>query len=271
MAGLFDQQPTHAHTHADAQPFCSFSLLLFLFCGARDIHTTITHRTTTIMADTGEVPPLQPEARFVDTKALRGAVAKEFKRCGRSFSASKNGGSRQKIYLCSGRDGGCKAEVRAYKGAGSEEWKIHSVVSDHTGCSGGKTPGRSVAFDDVARQAMNDNPTLQGIALKRKIERDTGIKVKHRTATRMKNRAKKEGQAAVVDSYQLLSSFCEQLQENCPGTIAEVQVRCRFCSVVAVHCVITQRVCATNSRIGTNHTAVVVVHTGLRTLRVCLT
>ncbi|CAN0255596.1 unnamed protein product [Scytosiphon promiscuus] len=129
------------------------------------------------------------------------------------------------MYNCSGHSSGCQALVRAYKPAKADEWKVHKVHSDHTGCSGGSTPGRSAALGDIARQALNDNPDLQGIGLKRKIERDTGIKVKHRTATRLKNAARKDAHTAVTESYQQLPSFCKNLQENCPGTVAEVQVR----------------------------------------------
>ena len=97
-------------------------------------------------------------------------------------------------------------------------------------CSGGDTTGRSGAFNKVAinRRALNDNSGLQGVNLKRQFEEKYGIKITHRTATRLKNAARKEGQTAVVASYQQLPSLCDELEKNCLGTIAEVEVRCRL-------------------------------------------
>ena len=44
----------------------------------------------------------------------------------------------------------------------------------------------------------------------------------------MKNPARKEYQTAMVASYQQLPSLCDELEKNCLGTIAEVEVRCRL-------------------------------------------
>lgn len=165
------------------------------------------------------------DACFARTKDLQVAVGILFATYQRSHVSSSNSGSRQKIYLCAGHKTGCKAEVRAYKVKGTGEWRVHKVSTDHTGCSGGNTTGRSAALAGIARQALNDNPQLQGISLKRKIERDVGIKTTHRSATRMKNAAKKQGEAAVLESYQQLRSLCEKLEATCPGTVAQVEVR----------------------------------------------
>ncbi|CAN0410814.1 unnamed protein product, partial [Laminaria digitata] len=104
------------------------------------------------------------------------------------------------------------------------EWSLGKIVSSHTNCSGGKTPGKSSALQHIATQAVKDNPDILGIGMKRKMERDSGLKVNHRTATRMKNIAKKTNRAAVAGSYQHLLSLCAQLRTNCPGTVAGVEV-----------------------------------------------
>ena len=102
---------------------------------------------------------LVPGACFAGIKPLQVAVGRHFAASQRAFKSSKKGGSKQKIYQCAGEAGGCKAEVRANKNS-SGEWHVHKVHSDHTGCSGGNTTGRSSAFSAVARQALNDNPEL---------------------------------------------------------------------------------------------------------------
>ncbi|CAM9633175.1 unnamed protein product [Pylaiella littoralis] len=82
--------------------------------------------------------------------------------------------------------------------------------------------GKSTALQGMAADAMRDNPQLTGVALKRELER-TGLKVTDRTATRLKNNAKKAHHAAVAGSYQQLPSLCAQLEKNSPGTVAEVE------------------------------------------------
>ncbi|CAM9953045.1 unnamed protein product, partial [Pylaiella littoralis] len=111
---------------------------------------------------------------------------------------------------------------RAFKIA-SGEWRVNKITSTHTNCAGGKTPGRSSALQHIADQAVKDNPGMTGVALKRKMQRDAGMKVGHRTATRMKNTSKKSHQAAAAGSYQQLTSLCAELQTGCPGTVAEVE------------------------------------------------
>ena len=148
----------------------------------------------------GQAQALEEGAWFQDTKSLRAAAGEMFAEAGRSFVASRKGGDRQKMYLCSGHTTGCQAQVRAYKKQGGDEWRVHTVNTTHANCSGGTTPGRSAAFQRVANQAFNDNPHLQGIQLKKKIERDFGVPVKHRVATTMKNTAKAASQAVVSDS-----------------------------------------------------------------------
>lgn len=167
--------------------------------------------------------PLTVQECFSSTKLLRAGVGKFFANDGRSFAASKNSGSKQKAYFCSGKDGGCPAEVRAFKIA-SGEWRITKIIDTHTNCGGGKTPGRSSALQHIANEAVKDNPGVSGISLKRKMERDSGIKVGHRTATRMKNISRSINQAAMAGSYQKLCSLCQKLQASCPGTVAEVEV-----------------------------------------------
>ncbi|CAN0310881.1 unnamed protein product [Ectocarpus sp. 4 AP-2014] len=101
---------------------------------------------------------------------------------GRSFVASKNSGGRQKTYRCSGHTGGCKAQVRGYKGANGV-WKVHTVHAAHTDCSGGNTKGRTAALQHLASTAVKDHSSINGKELKRKLERDTGIKRRRRLAT----------------------------------------------------------------------------------------
>ena len=101
---------------------------------------------------------------------------------------------------------------------------MHKIVRSHTNCSGGKTPGTSVALKHIAEEAVKDNPDILGIGLKRKIERDSELKVHHRTATRMKNVAKEASRTAEAGSYKHLPSLCAQLRADCPGTVAEVEV-----------------------------------------------
>eukprot|EP00904_Undaria_pinnatifida_P000873 jgi/Undpi1/10787/HiC_scaffold_29.g13235.m1 len=121
-----------------------------------------------------------------------------FAEAGCSFVASRKGGGRQNMYLCSGHTTGCQAQVRACNKQSGDEWRVHTVNTTHTNCSGGKTPGRSAAFQRVANQAFNDNPHLQGVQLKKQIKRDLGVPVKHRVATTMKNTAKTASQAVVL-------------------------------------------------------------------------
>ncbi|CAB1108161.1 unnamed protein product [Ectocarpus sp. CCAP 1310/34] len=67
---------------------------------------------------------------------------------------------------------------------------------------------------------------MNGKELKRKLERDTGINVAHRTANRMKMTARDGDKATTAAGYQLLGSFCDLLQQQCPGSVAETQVLC---------------------------------------------
>ncbi|CAB1107190.1 unnamed protein product [Ectocarpus sp. CCAP 1310/34] len=64
---------------------------------------------------------------------------------------------------------------------------------------------------------------MNGKELKRKLERDTGINVAHRTANRMKMTARDGDKATTAAGYQLLGSFCDLLQQQCPGSVAETQ------------------------------------------------
>ncbi|CAN0393418.1 unnamed protein product [Pylaiella littoralis] len=128
----------------------------------------------------------------------------------------RQGGSKQKYYLCSGKGGGCPVEVKAYKGRGG--WNITGLVDGYTNCSGGMAKGKGTALHGMAADAMRDNPQLTGVAFKRKLER-TGLKVTDRTATRLEKNAKKAHHAAVAGSYQQLLSLCAQLEKNSPGTV----------------------------------------------------
>lgn len=177
------------------------------------------------MSDASEfdIADFVTEKCYANTTSLRADVGRFFADSNRSFIASRNSGKKQKIYFCSGQEGGCIAEVRAFK-IRTGEWKVNKIVGSHTNCSGGKIPGRSAALKHIAEQAVKDTPDILGIALKRKMERDSGLKVHHRTATRMKNIAKGASRTAVEGSYQQLASLCAQLQTDCPGTVAEVEV-----------------------------------------------
>ncbi|CAN0211597.1 unnamed protein product [Pylaiella littoralis] len=168
-----------------------------------------------------ETPTLAKGARYETTQHLQTAVGTFFNETGRSFTSGRKGGSKQKYYVCSGKGGGCPVEVKAYKGKGG--WNITGLVDVHTNCSGGMAKGKSTALQGMAADAMRDNPQLTGVALKRKLER-TGLKVTDRTATRLKNNAKKAHHAAVAGSYQQLPSLCAELEKNSPGTVAEVEV-----------------------------------------------
>ncbi|CAM9801352.1 unnamed protein product, partial [Ectocarpus fasciculatus] len=163
-------------------------------------------------------------ACYQSTADLKQAVGQWYASDGRSFVASKNSGGKQKTYFCSGRTGGCKSQVRAYKGA-EGVWKVHTVDAARTNCSGGKTKGRTAALSVLAAQAVKDHGGINGVQLKRKLERDTGIAVTHRTANRMKKTARDGDKASAADGYKLLGSFCTELQRQCPGSIAELQVR----------------------------------------------
>lgn len=193
------------------------------------------------MCDTDQPQLLEVGACFATTKLLRSAVGERLAQDGRSFVASGTGGQRQKGYKCGGYTGGCPVNVRAYRKNGGEPWKVHTVVLVHIGgCTGGNTRGRSAAFGPTAKRALNDNPNLLGTELLKKIERDSGVKVTGRTASRMTNMAKSASQAAVAESYQHLASYAAQLQKECPGSVAEVEVRRRLlflCCVGLQHCV----------------------------------
>lgn len=174
------------------------------------------------MSDSSQ--PIVVGTCFATTKELRQAVGAHFASFQRSFVSSRNGGGHQKIYKCAGNTAGCPAEVRAYKQS-TGEWRANKINNQHNPCAGGSATGKSSGLSAIARQALNDNIDLQGIGLKRKIERDTGIKVSHRTATRMKNNAKAASTSEKDKSYQLLPPFCAELEEKCPGTVAVVEVR----------------------------------------------
>ncbi|CAN0058799.1 unnamed protein product [Ectocarpus sp. 6 AP-2014] len=75
---------------------------------------------------------------------------------GPSFVASNNSGGGQKTYRCSGHTGGCKAQVRAYKGADGV-WEVHTVDAAHTHRSGGNTKGRTAALQHLASAAVKDH------------------------------------------------------------------------------------------------------------------
>ena len=72
-------------------------------------------------------------------------------------------GGRQKVYFCSGKEGGCPAALRAFK-ISRGEWSVGKIVSTHTNCSGGKTTGRSAALQHIEThietQAVKDNPEI---------------------------------------------------------------------------------------------------------------
>ena len=101
---------------------------------------------------------------FSGTQPLNVTVGEHFAKSQPTYVASKNSGSKQKIYMCAGHNRGCKAERRAYK-IGTGEWLVHTVIATHNPCSGCDTTGRSGAFGKVARQALNDNAGLQGVNL----------------------------------------------------------------------------------------------------------
>ena len=96
------------------------------------------------------------------TQPLKVAVGEHFAKSQQTYVAPKNSGSKQKIYMCAGYNSGCKDEIRAYK-IGTGEWRVHTAIATHNPCSGGDTTGRSGAFGKVAKQALNDNPGLQGV------------------------------------------------------------------------------------------------------------
>lgn len=102
---------------------------------------------------------------------------------------------------------------------------MNKINNQHNPCSGGNVTGKSAGLRPIARQAVNDNSKVQGIDLKRKIERDTGLKVSHRTATRMKTSAREASALEKDKSYQLLPAFCAELEKKCPGSVAVVEVR----------------------------------------------
>ena len=89
-------------------------------------------------------------------------------------------------------------------------------MSSHTSCSGRKTPGRSAAFQRTAGETVKDKPEILGVGIKRKLRHDSGLKVNHQTASRMKNNAKKATRAALTGSYQQLGSLCDNLRTDCP-------------------------------------------------------
>ncbi|CAB1099188.1 unnamed protein product [Ectocarpus sp. CCAP 1310/34] len=154
---------------------------------------------------------------------MKTAVGQMFAADGRSFVAGKNSGGRQETYRCSGHTVGCKAQVRAYKGADGV-WKVHTIDAAHTDCSGGNTKGRTVALQHLASTAVKDHSSMNGKELKRKLERNTGINVAHRTANRMKMTARDGDKATTAAGYQLLVFFCDLLQQQCPGSVAETQI-----------------------------------------------
>ncbi|CAB1105675.1 unnamed protein product [Ectocarpus sp. CCAP 1310/34] len=90
---------------------------------------------------------------------MKTAVGQMFAADGRSFVAGKNSGGRQKTYRCSGHTGGCKAQVRAYKGADGV-WKVHTIDAAHTDCSGGITKGRTVALQHLASTVVKDHSSM---------------------------------------------------------------------------------------------------------------
>ncbi|CAB1107048.1 unnamed protein product [Ectocarpus sp. CCAP 1310/34] len=77
---------------------------------------------------------------------------------------------------------------------------------------------------------------MNGKELKRKLERNTGINVAHRTANRMKMTARDGDKATTAAGYQLLVFFCDLLQQQCPGSVAETQVRDVFSRLVVCAC-----------------------------------
>ena len=79
----------------------------------RRYHPPIAEQYIQIMSD---ATTLLSQRCYPDTcKSLREAVGVFFAHEQRSFVASKNSGGRQKVYFCSGKEGGCPAEVRAFK------------------------------------------------------------------------------------------------------------------------------------------------------------
>ena len=52
---------------------------------------------------------------FSGTQPLKVAVIEHFAKSQRTYVASKNSGSKHKIYMCAGHNSRCKAEIRAYK------------------------------------------------------------------------------------------------------------------------------------------------------------
>ncbi|CAB1111049.1 unnamed protein product [Ectocarpus sp. CCAP 1310/34] len=67
---------------------------------------------------------------------------------------------------------------------------------------------RTVALQHLASTAVKDHSSMNGKELKRKLERNTGINVAHRTANRMKMTARDGDKATTAAGYQLLGSFC---------------------------------------------------------------
>lgn len=161
---------------------------------------------------------------FNTTQGMKDTVTRLLLSSGKAIVCG-NGGSRQKRYSCKS----CTSFlVRATRQASQEGvWKITFVHNQHVNCTGSGATAPITAVIPFVDQLVRSNPTISGPALKRTLKEVLGVELSDRSANRAKNKVMQQTKEEEAKAYTMITSFCNLVHRNCPGSVAVVEVRRR--------------------------------------------
>ncbi|CAM9640281.1 unnamed protein product [Choristocarpus tenellus] len=178
---------------------------------------------------TGRANTIVRGTTFKDTFSMRIAIEREQQAQNRGIRAGKGGGSRQKVYICSGADigpdgvnKGCGAIWRAVK-TRNGEWRLSSVTNEHSNCNGGEARASLQSIIPEAAAAVSVDPSIKCTTLAATLKRCHGITVSRRQANRAKAVIINSSIADQVDGYRALPAYLTRLKYGSPETVTDLQ------------------------------------------------